>query len=223
MFTGIIQAVGVVRSLALHEGDLSITVGTDTLDLSSVQLGDSIATNGVCLTAVSFGQQRFTADVSAETLRCSTLAGLKIGDLVNLEKAMTPTAHFGGHIVSGHVDGVASIIKHFKDARAHRFWLEAPTSLAKYIAEKGSVTLDGVSLTVNEVSGSQFLLNIVPHTMTNTIVKNYTVGRQVNIEVDIIARYLERLLMGGDASNGKDTTVDTTINKTFLATHGFLK
>ncbi|MCX4025980.1 riboflavin synthase [Endozoicomonas sp. SM1973] len=217
MFTGIIQAVGIIRSLSPHAGDLSLTIDTQDLRIAGVQLGDSIATNGVCLTVVKLGQQSFTADVSAESLRCSTLADLKAGDPVNLEKAMTPTTHFGGHIVSGHVDGVGTIVKHFKDARAHRFWLEAPAQLAKYIAEKGSITVDGVSLTVNEVSGSQFLLNIVPHTITNTIIKHYSQGTQVNLEVDIIARYLERLLTATDQQS------ESPINKAFLATHGFLK
>ncbi|WP_163835430.1 riboflavin synthase [Spartinivicinus ruber] len=218
MFTGIIQSVGKIRSLIPHDGDLSITIDTQDLNMSDVQLGDSIATNGVCLTVVKLGQQNFTADVSAESLRCSTLTDLKVGAPVNLEKAMTPTTHFGGHIVSGHVDDVATVVKHFKDARAHRFWLEAPAHLERYIAAKGSITIDGVSLTVNEIAGNQFLLNIVPHTIENTIIKHYTTGSRVNLEVDIIARYLERLLTGS-----KSTSASSVIDKAFLANHGFLK
>ena len=200
MFTGIIEAVGEVARLEPHGGDLRLLIRTGTLDLKDVILGDSIAVNGVCLTAVSLPGDGFWADVSQETVSRSTLADLSVGSRVNLEKALTPSSRLGGHLVSGHVDGIGEVLARRDDARSVRFTLRAPAGLARYIAEKGSICVDGTSLTVNEVSGDRFGLNIVPHTLKQTIMGGYAPGSRVNLEVDIIARYLERLLLGEQAA-----------------------
>ena len=196
MFTGIIQTVGKVTELQQRGGDIRLTVQAPALPWQHVQLGDSIATNGVCLTAVAFPAQSFTADVSVETLAMSTIAQWQIGQEVNLELALTPESRLGGHIVSGHVDGVGEVIDRQSEARSERFKIKVPRDLAKYIAFKGSITVDGTSLTVNQVDGDIFDLNIVPHTLQNTIMASYHTGTKVNLEVDVIARYLERLLPG---------------------------
>ena len=219
MFTGIIETVGNVRELAKQGGDLRIVVNTGALDMSAVQLGDSIAVNGVCLTAVEMSTNSFAADVSAETVACTTLANFSVGTPVNLEMAMLPTTRLGGHLVSGHVDGVGEIVRRWSDARSERFRLKAPAKLAKYIAAKGSICIDGISLTVNAIDGDEFELNIVPHTLSATTMSDYQAGKKVNLEVDIIARYLERLLMGEtdescDAASG--------VTKDLLSQRGFL-
>ena len=163
-------------------------------------LGDSIAVSGVCLTVVELAGRRFFADVSGETLRRTSLGGLGVGDAVNLEKALTLATRLGGHLVSGHVDGIGSVTARRQDSRSVQFTIQAPDELARYIAVKGSICVDGVSLTVNAVSGASFELNIVPHTLEETTIEGYRVGRQVNLEVDLIARYLERLLLGDAAA-----------------------
>lgn len=219
MFTGIIEAIGTIRAAQPKDGDLRLYIETGKLDLSDVALGDSIATNGVCLTVVDLPGDGFWADVSCETLEYSTLAGFKVGGKVNLERALTPTTRLGGHIVSGHVDGVAEVVSLSEDARSWRFVMRAPDNLAKYISHKGSVTVDGVSLTVNKVNGSEFELNIVPHTMCETIMGTYQQGSRFNIEVDVIARYLERLLMGEKAS---EPAAESNLSMAFLAENGFL-
>jgi riboflavin synthase len=218
MFTGIIQAVGEIAALELKGGDARLRVRTGKLDLGDVQLGDSIAVSGVCLTAVELPGDGFWADVSGETLAHTIIGGLKSGARVNLEKALTPTTRLGGHLVSGHVDGVGEVIERKRDARSERFRIRAPRELARYIAHKGSICVDGVSLTVNAVEGSVFDLNIVPHTLTETTLDEYRPGRRVNLEVDLIARYLERLLLGDAAAEGgQGITVD------FLRAHGFAR
>ena len=194
MFTGIIQAVGKVRSLQQKSGDLRIQIDTAELDMREVCLGDSIAVNGVCLTVTELCAQGFWADVSNETLKHTRMLDYKIGSAVNLEKALTLSTPLGGHMVSGHVDGLGTIRERFDDARSVRFWIEAPASLQKYIAAKGSITVDGVSLTVNELNKHLFLLNIVPHTVEQTIIRYYQPGARIHLEVDLIARYLERLM-----------------------------
>lgn len=194
MFTGLVEAIGTLRAREHRGGDQRLTIASSALDLGDVRLGDSIATNGVCLTVVECSADGFVADVSQETLTHSTLRDLTVGSAVNLEKALLATSRLGGHIVSGHVDGVGSVVKMARDARSVRISIEAPKALAKYIAHKGSITVDGVSLTVNAVDGAVFELNIVPHTAVQTIVADYRVGTRVNLEVDVIARYLERLL-----------------------------
>ncbi len=217
MFTGIIQAVGEIRSLEQREGDARLAIAVGQLDMDDVALGDSIAVNGVCLTAVSLDAHSFVADVSAETLACTTLGDLSPGARVNLEKALMPTSRLGGHWVSGHVDGVGEVQRRWPDARSERFCLRAPAGLAKYIAEKGSICVDGISLTVNRVEGAEFEMNIVPHTLLETTMGNFRAGQRVNLEVDIIARYLERLLQGEKAAEPGGVT------ETLLAEHGFIK
>ena len=200
MFTGIIQSVGKVAALNEKGGDKVLDVQTGSMSLDDVDLGDSIAVNGVCLTVIAMDGNTFSADVSSETLRHTTLGGLAIGSLVNLEKAITANTRLGGHFVSGHVDGVASIIERREDARSVFFRVSVPDHLAKYIAKKGSVCVNGISLTVNDVAGNEFDLNIVPHTLDVTTMNDFQLGTKVNIEVDIIARYLERLLLGDNAA-----------------------
>ncbi len=200
MFTGIIQAVGAIAAIEARGGDSRYRIQTGKLDLSDVVLGDSIAVNGVCLTAVALEARGFSADVSQETLQRTTLGGLLPGAPVNLEKAVTPSTRLGGHFVSGHVDGVAQVMDRRMVGRSVQFTVRLPPNLAKYVAEKGSIGVDGVSLTVNGVHGADFELNIVPHTLDETICGAYRVGTEVNIEVDIIARYLERLLLGDRAA-----------------------
>ncbi|MBI5461618.1 MAG: riboflavin synthase, partial [Gammaproteobacteria bacterium] len=182
-----------------------------------VCLGDSIAVSGVCLTAVALPGDGFWADVSGETLAHTVIGDFKPGARVNLEKALTPTTRLGGHLVSGHVDGVGEVIERTRDARSERFRIRAPQELARYIAQKGSICVDGVSLTVNAVEGSVFELNIVPHTLAETTLDDYRPGRKVNLEVDLIARYLERLLLGDTEAGGQGVTMD------FLRAHGFAR
>ncbi|MBU1190252.1 MAG: riboflavin synthase [Gammaproteobacteria bacterium] len=217
MFTGIIQAVGEIAVLQPQGGDLRLRVRTGKLDLGDVQLGDSIAVNGVCLTAVELPGDGFWADVSGETLAHTTLGACKQGARVNLEKALTPTTRLGGHLVSGHVDGVGEVIERKADARSERFLIRAPKALSRYIAQKGSICVDGVSLTVNAVEGNVFNLNIVPHTLAETTFGAYRPGSNVNLEVDLIARYLERLLQGDVEAGGQGLSMD------FLRAHGFAK
>ena len=201
MFTGIISAIGNVVGLEPRGGDVRLTIETGGLSLADVSLGDSIACNGACLTAVELTGQGFVADVSVETLNLTTIGNWKAGSRVNLEKAMQATDRFGGHIVSGQVDGIGEVVALEGDARSWRFRLRAPREIAKYIAHKGSITVDGTSLTVNVVEGSEFELNIVPHTMLHTVIGDYKAGTKVNLEVDLVARYLERLLLGDKAAD----------------------
>ncbi|MDX1296904.1 MAG: riboflavin synthase [Pseudomonas sp.] len=196
MFTGIIEAVGAIGSIEPCNGDIRVFVQTGTMDLSDLGLGDSVAVNGVCLTVVNLREDGFWADVSQETLRRSSLAGLRQGGRVNLEKALRANSRLGGHMVSGHVDGLGRVVSLSRDARSWLIRIQAPVELSRYIAEKGSITVDGVSLTVNTVTDNCFDLNIVPHTMQMTIMSGYRVGQEINLEVDLIARYLERLLTG---------------------------
>lgn len=217
MFTGIIEALGAVAQVQPKGGDVRLYVDAGALPLGDVQLGDSIATNGVCLTVVELTPKGYWADVSGETLEHTTIAKWQPGQPVNLEKALTPQTRLGGHIVSGHVDGVGHVVERHSDARSERFRMRAPDQLAKYIAHKGSITVDGTSLTVNQVDGAEFELNIVPHTLQWTIMDSYQAGTPVNLEVDLLARYLERLLLGEKAAQpNQGITAD------FLADHGFM-
>lgn len=217
MFTGIIEAVGYIAALQPKDGDLRLRIASAELPLAAVKLGDSIASNGVCLTVVERLADGFWADVSRETLAHSSFAQARVGDPVNLERAMAVGGRFDGHIVSGHVDGVGAVVSVAKDARSIRLRIEAPAELARYIAAKGSITVDGVSLTVNALEGRLFDLNIVPHTAAQTTLVGYVSGRRVNLEVDIIARYLERLLQMGGAPTSGGLSMAT------LAEHGFLR
>jgi riboflavin synthase len=220
MFTGIIQAVGTVVAMQPTGGDLRLRVETGQLSLDDVAMGDSICTNGVCLTVIELPGDGYWADVSVETLDFTTLGALQPGSRVNLEKALTPASRLGGHIVSGHVDGVGEIVGLQEDARSIRVEVSAPKELAKYIAHKGSICIDGISLTVNAVTGKRFELNIIPQTMAETIFSEYRAGSRVNLEVDVIARYLERLVLGDAAA---DATVAAGLSMETLADNGFLR
>lgn len=201
MFTGIISAIGDITNLEQRAGDARLTIRTGNLSLADVQLGDSIACNGACLTVIELTGEGFVADVSVETLNLTTIGNWQTGSRINLEKAMRATDRLGGHIVSGHIDGIGEVMALEEDARSWRFRMRAPREIAKYIAHKGSITLDGTSLTVNIVDGAEFELNIIPHTMTHTVMGDYKVGSKVNLEVDLVARYLERLLLGDKAAD----------------------
>ena len=195
MFTGIVQAVGRIEERIEHaSGDVSLVIATAAIPAADIAVGDSICVSGVCLTAVEATQTGFRTDVSAESLARTTLRDLASGSQVNLETALTPDTRLGGHLVSGHVDGIAQVLARWDDARSVRFEFRVPETLAKYIAEKGSVCIDGTSLTVNGVDGSDFDVNIVPHTLAATTLGELGPGSAVNIEVDQIARYVERLL-----------------------------
>ena len=209
MFTGIIQAVGEVAALEQSDGDLKLRIKTGKLPLADVQLGDSIATNGVCLTVTELPGDGYWADVSNETLSLTSLKQISVGSAVKLEKSLTPTTALGGHLVSGHVDGLGTVAALSRDARSWRVSIDAPADLARYIAPKGSICVDGTSLTVNAVSGNRFELNIIPQTWEETVFSDYAVGTAVNLEVDIIARYLERLLQSGVVPSSDGITLDT--------------
>lgn len=219
MFTGIITAVGAIAALQPRGGDVRLRLATGKLDLSDVRLGDSIAVSGVCLTAIELPGDGFWADVSRETLERTILGAAKPGMQVNLEKALTPTTRLGGHLVSGHVDGIGTITEWRPDGRSWRLRIQAPDELARYIAEKGSICVDGISLTVNRVDGAAFELNIVPHTLAETTLADSQVGRRVNLEVDLIARYLERLLLGDRAAQPGSGG----LTEALLREHGFWK
>ena len=194
MFTGIIESQGEITAIEMISGDARMTFTASSGYLKGANLGDSIAVNGVCLTAVAFTPGGFVADLSAETLQGTTAGAWRASQPVNLEKALTPHKPLGGHMVSGHVDGVGHLVEKHEDARGWRLTFEVPKSLAKYIARKGSITIDGISLTVNEVQQTRFGVMIVPHTWQHTTLGTLNVGSAVNLEVDLIARYLERLL-----------------------------
>lgn len=217
MFTGIIQAVGEVRRLEPRGGDQRLYIAPGKLDMAGVAIGDSIAVNGACLTTVELDGSVFAADVSRETLSLTTLGDLGPGRAVNLEKALTLATPLGGHLVSGHVDGVGTVRERREEARAWRLRIAAPGELARYIAPKGSICVDGTSLTVNRVDGAEFELMIVPHTLQETITAEYRVGTRVNLEVDLIARYLERLMLGDPGAEGGGVT------EALLARHGFVR
>lgn len=214
MFTGIVQALGSIANSESRDGDLRLQVECGLLDLSRQKPGDSIAVNGACLTAVELGDNSFVADVSRETLDKTCLGDLESGSPVNLETALTLADALGGHLVSGHVDGIGTLLDIEPDARSVRYRFEVDPSLQHYIAAKGSVSIDGCSLTVNHVDANRFDVNIVPHTQQNTIFQYYRSGTRVNIEVDIIARYLERLLEGrSDTAEADDRRMLETLIK----------
>lgn len=220
MFTGIIEAVGTIKAININAQGARLVIATNTLDMSDVKLGDSIATNGICLTVVEFDQHTYSADVSNETLKRTGFAHYKVGMQVNLEKAMLASTRFGGHMVSGHVDGISEILSITNNGNSIEYWLSMPDDLSHYIAEKGSVTIDGTSLTINSLSDNQFRLTIVPHTVKETVFAHYQVGTKVNIEVDLIARYLERLLT---KSNTDDYATKSNVTESLLQKSGFIK
>lgn len=257
MFTGIIQAIGNITAIESPGSDTRVHIAADTLDLTQAaalahpcahgtwaacpaQVGDSIAVNGVCLTVTSFADHGFWVDVSGETLARTTFGEISVGSKVNLEQALTPTTRLGGHLVSGHVDGIGTVTSCWEQGRSLRFVIQAPPPLARYIAEKGSICVDGVSLTVNGVNGVSFDVNLVPHTLQETTLGAFAAGQRVNLEVDILARYLERLLLGEGAAQPQAplgasgilplatlvrpcTSQSAGITQAFLVEHGFIK
>lgn len=213
MFTGIIKSTGKIERIEKRGGDLRLTIAGAGLDWQQFEIGESIAVNGVCLTAVKFQDQGFVTDVSLETMDVTALAQLAVGSRVNLEPSISLGERLGGHLVSGHVDCIGRVKVRESDARSVRLTLEAPREYMRYIAKKGSVCLDGVSLTVNEVSDCTFGVNIIPHTADETIIGDYAKGTTVNIEVDLLARYLERLLTADEESG---------VTREFLRAHGYV-
>jgi len=194
MFTGIIIAVGTVVNIEAMQGDTRITIDVGSMDLGDVDMGDSISVNGACLTVVKYTATSFCVDVSVETLTCTTLGTLKPSSRVNLEKALKIGDRLDGHFVSGHVDATGTVIAITEAARSREYLFEAPPMLSAYLCRKGSICVDGVSLTINTVSDSKFSINVIPHTLAHTVFEQYTPGSKVNLEVDIIARYLQGLL-----------------------------
>ncbi|MBD3726245.1 MAG: riboflavin synthase [Moraxella osloensis] len=222
MFTGIIEATGKIVAITPTQGDVRLKVQSDYLDFADVKLGDSIASNGICLTVVEQGKDWYAVDVSRETLNKTAMQQWQVGDVVNLEKAMLPTTRFGGHIVTGHVDttGTVKLIKN--DSRSIYIEIEIPSDFTKYVATKGSVTVDGISLTSNLVEGNVISLNIIPHTAQVTnIARHWKVATKVNIEVDVVARYLEKLLVSTPDNMSNSTHEGITLN--FLQQNGFSK
>ncbi len=219
MFTGIIEATGTIQKIEPKEGDWKVTIHTGKMDLSEVEIGDSIAANGICLTVIALNTDGYVADVSAETLNVTTANEWNVGTEVNLEKALRLQDRLGGHLVSGHVDGVGDVKRIIQDGRSWRYEIEAPLSLAKYIASKGSICINGISLTVNQVNGSLFDVNIVPHTRQETTIKTFKKGTRVNLEVDLLARYLERMMTAPQADDAMPVT--SQITSQFLAENGF--
>jgi riboflavin synthase len=223
MFTGIIEAIGTIKRIEPVGGDVRLLVEAGALDMEDVKIGDSIAINGVCLTVVKHYKSSFDADVSNETISLTTMKNLKEGSRVNLEKALLPTTRLGGHLVSGHVDGVGHVSNISRDARSTKYTIDVPDDLKRYIAVKGSICVDGVSLTVNHVTGNSFEVNIIPHTQEQTIIQTYKTGDKVNIEVDLVARYLERLLLSRTGDILGDTSGDASkITVDMLSKAGFV-
>ena len=200
MFTGIVQGVGSIRAVEPRGGDVTLWIDTGPVPLDDVRIGGSIAVSGACLTATQLEDHAFAADVSRETLSLTTLGAAAAGARVNIEKALQAGQALGGHYVTGHVDGVGRVVSRHDDARSVRVEFEVPPELARYVARKGSICVDGVSLTVNGVSGLRFDVNLVPHTLDLTTLGDCRPGTRVNLEVDIIARYLERMLEAGRLS-----------------------
>ncbi|MCG6870740.1 MAG: riboflavin synthase [Gammaproteobacteria bacterium] len=220
MFTGIIQALGEIREVEQGSGDLRLRIGTGTLDSTRLAEGDSVAVSGVCLTVVEPGPDGFSADVSAETLACTTFSEIVAGQVVNLEPALTPSTPLGGHIVTGHVDGVGHLTQREPDGRSERMEFSLPSALERFVAAKGSLCVDGISLTVNDVTGGRVGVMIVPHTLEHTTLGALQTGAAVNLEVDLLARYLERLL--GVRTDSKDKP-PPGITRDFLERHGFIR
>jgi len=214
MFTGIIETIGTIKTVKKIGGDVRINVLAPEFSSKQVNLGDSIAINGVCLTVVEFNDANFAFDVSTESINHSLIGDWQTGTKVNLEMALLPTTRLGGHLVSGHVDGLATLVSMSEDARSWRMEFKLPDNLKKYVAKKGSITINGTSLTVNSVNDNLFDINVIPHTFEVTTLGDIQIGEQVHIEVDLIARYLERLLIG-------DAVPTSNISESFLAENGF--
>lgn len=215
MFTGIIEAQGKVTKIENNQGDWKVTFDVAHLDMSEVQLGDSIAANGVCLTVIDFGSDFYTADVSGETLQVTSVGNWQVGTPINFEKALTLQDKLGGHLVSGHVDGIGEVSAIAQDARSWQYEIKVPHNIKQYIAAKGSICIDGISLTVNYVKDDVFGVNIVPHTYEQTTMSALKTGSKVNLEVDLLARYIERML------NVTSSAQHAPITQKFLAENGF--
>ncbi|WP_318504259.1 riboflavin synthase [Photobacterium leiognathi] len=218
MFTGIIETVGNIDDIIRNNDDISIVINTERLDISDLKLGDSIASNGVCLTVSELTPIGFVADLTTETLRRTAYHSYHVGQKLNLEKAMLPTTRLGGHIVSGHVDGIGDIIELKRKSRTIDIWITVPIHLKKFISEKGSICVDGTSLTISAVYQNVLKLTIIPHTLANTTLVNATIDQQVNIEVDMMARYLERLI----SMNKQEYPKSTNVSMSLLEKHGFV-
>ncbi|WP_318478120.1 riboflavin synthase [Photobacterium leiognathi] len=218
MFTGIIETVGNIDDIIRNNDDISIVINTDRLDISDLKLGDSIASNGVCLTVSELTPIGFVADLTTETLRRTAYHSYHVGQKLNLEKAILPTTRLGGHIVSGHVDGIGDIIELKRKSRTVDIWITVPIHLKKFISEKGSICVDGTSLTISAVYQNVLKLTIIPHTLANTTLVNATIDQQVNIEVDMMARYLERLI----SMNKQEYPKSTNVSMSLLEKHGFV-
>lgn len=216
MFTGLIEDLGTLRELR-REGDVvRLTIAT-AIPAAELKLGESIAVNGICLTVVAIGGGTFSADVSPETLERSTLGEISPGRMVNLERALRLCDRLGGHLVSGHVDAVATIVEAIRDKNAVRFTFRLPAAVNRYVAEKGSVTIDGISLTVNAVTAETFGVAVIPHTLAMTTLREKQAGARVNVEIDLLSRYVARLLEGGGSA-----PAGRRLDLEFLAKHGFL-
>lgn len=219
MFTGIIQALGKVRAIERTGSDATIVVDPGKLDLSTTHVGDSIAVNGACLTVTSLSSAEFRADVSRETLSHTTLGLVRPGQSINLEKALLPTTPLGGHFVSGHIDAVGTLSRRYADGRSLVLEVSLPHDLMRYVAVKGSIAIDGISLTINTVNANLFSVNLIPQTQSETTLTGYASGAKVNIEVDMIARYLERLMLGSESESeptrSNSLTLESLISKGF--------
>ena len=221
MFTGLTEEMGELKLRSAKEGDYELSIATTARFMKDVGLGDSIAVNGVCLTVTKISNTGFIADVSRETVAHTNIVNWRPGTKVNLEKALTLSTRLGGHLVTGHVDGVGRVIDHKADARSMRLTIEAPVSLHRYLAPKGSITIDGVSLTINQFEEGCIGLNIVPHTAEKTTLAKLTSGDHLHLEVDILARYMEQLLKHDKAT--PEAEEKSTLDKQFLIQHGFMK
>lgn len=218
MFTGIIEGMGVVKTMTLRGVDVLLELETD-MDVKSLRAGDSVCVNGACLTVTSFSERGFTADVSAETLSRTNLGSLKAGDRVNLEKSLRVGDYLGGHIVLGHVDGQGRVFERKAIAGSVMFGIQVEERLGRYIVEKGSVAVDGISLTVNECQNNRFYVNIIPHTVGGTTLGFKKVGDVVNVETDILGKYVEKLMRKDEVEGGVRKPIDLN----FLAEHGYIK
>ncbi|WP_318451832.1 riboflavin synthase [Photobacterium leiognathi] len=218
MFTGIIETVGNIDDIIRNNDDISVVINTNRLDISDLKPGDSIASNGVCLTVSELTPTGFVADLTTETLRRTTFHSYHVGQRLNLEKAMLPTTRLGGHIVYGHVDGIGDIIELKRKSGTVDIWITVPIHLKKFISEKGSICVDGTSLTISAVYQNVIKLTIIPHTLANTTLVNATIDQKVNIEVDLMARYLERLI----SMNKQEYPKSTYVSMSLLEKHGFV-
>lgn len=218
MFTGIVQAVGTVRRTSRHSHHRRVLIETGTMDCTELREGDSLAVDGCCLTVAKLVPGGVETDLSEETLSRTTLGSLNTGDRVNLEQALTLSTPLGGHLVSGHVDGVTELLRRHRSGRTERWRLHCPTRLCRYIAVKGSICVAGISLTINSIAGTEFEVTLIPHTLEMTNLSDRRPGDRMNLEVDLIARYLERLMLGKEAANPDP---GEGITRSFLTRNGF--